>query len=65
MDRVAVFVDAGYLFAQGSVLLAGRKLPRGEIAIQHEAAVRSLGDFAEKVSRAASTASASRRASIR
>ena len=28
MDRVAVFVDAGYLFAQGSALLAGRKLPR-------------------------------------
>lgn len=26
MDRVAVFIDAGYLFAQGSLLLAGRKL---------------------------------------
>lgn len=33
MDRVAVFVDAGYVFAQGSVLLAGKKLPRGEIAL--------------------------------
>ena len=29
MDRVAVFVDAGYLFAQGSVALGGQKLPRG------------------------------------
>ena len=30
-DRVAVFVDAGYVFAQGSVPLAGRKLPRSEV----------------------------------
>jgi hypothetical protein len=29
MGRVAVFVDAGYLFAQGSLLLTGRRLPRG------------------------------------
>ncbi|HEY3848689.1 MAG TPA: NYN domain-containing protein [Acetobacteraceae bacterium] len=28
MDRVAVFVDAGYLFAQGSSLLTGSKKPR-------------------------------------
>ena len=33
MDRVGVFIDAGYLFAQGSVLLGGKKLPRGEIAL--------------------------------
>jgi len=33
MDRVAVFVDAGYLFAQGSVLLAGKKLPRSELVL--------------------------------
>ena len=32
MDRVAVFVDAGYLFAQGSIELCGTKLARGEIA---------------------------------
>jgi hypothetical protein len=25
MDRVAVFVDAGYLFAQGSIALVGQK----------------------------------------
>jgi uncharacterized LabA/DUF88 family protein len=31
MDRIAVFVDAGYLFAQGSVALVGRKLRRGEL----------------------------------
>lgn len=50
MDRVAVFVDAGYLFAQGSVLLAGKKLPRSEIVLNHEAAVLALGEFAARVS---------------
>jgi hypothetical protein len=50
MDQVAVFVDAGYLFAQGSALLAGRKLNRGEISLGHDAAIRSLTEFAERVS---------------
>jgi hypothetical protein len=50
MDRVAVFVDAGYVFAQGSVLMAGRKLPRGEIALHHEAVAQALAGFAERVS---------------
>lgn len=49
MDRVAVFVDAGYVFAQGSVLLAGRKLQRGEIALDHGAAVRAFATFAERL----------------
>lgn len=50
MDRVAVFVDAGYVFAQGSILLAGKKLPRGEVVLDHGAAVDALTQFAEKVS---------------
>ncbi|MFL5540460.1 MAG: NYN domain-containing protein, partial [Longimicrobiaceae bacterium] len=50
MDRVAVFVDAGYLFAQGSILLAGRKLTRGEIRLEHEKAIENLALFAERVS---------------
>lgn len=33
MDQFAVFVDAGYLFAQGSALVAGAKLPRTDIAL--------------------------------
>ncbi len=33
MNRVAVFVDAGYLFAQGSTLLTGAKKPRGHSLI--------------------------------
>jgi hypothetical protein len=44
-------VDAGYVFAQGSVLLAGRKLPRAQITLVHEAAIKAFGEFAEKVSR--------------
>jgi uncharacterized LabA/DUF88 family protein len=50
MDRVAVFVDAGYLFAQGSALLAGRKLPRSAVTLDHEAARQALASFAERVS---------------
>lgn len=50
MDRVAVFVDAGYLFAQGSVALAGRKLPRGRLVLDHEKAIDALADFATRVS---------------
>ena len=47
MDRVAVFVDAGYLFAQGSVALCGKKLARGEIVLDHGAAIAKLKAFAE------------------
>ena len=50
MDRVAVFVDAGYLFAQGSVALAGQKLPRGRLLMDHEKAIDALADFATRVS---------------
>jgi hypothetical protein len=50
MDRVAVFVDAGYLFAQGSALLAGRKLNRSEISLNPDAAIKSFTGFAERIS---------------
>ncbi len=50
MDRVAVFVDAGYVFAQGSALLAGKRLTRGEIALDHLAAIKAFAEFAERVS---------------
>jgi hypothetical protein len=49
MRRVAVFVDAGYVFAQGSLLLAGRKLPRGETLLDHAGAIASFATFAERV----------------
>ena len=48
MDRVAVFVDAGYVFAQGSVLLAGRKLPRAEISFSHDEAVKASETSVQK-----------------
>ena len=51
MDRVAVFVDAGYLFAQGSVELCGAKLTRGEILLDHHAVTAKLQTFAETVSK--------------
>lgn len=49
MDRVAVFVDAGYLFAQGSSLLTGQKHPRGDLTLDYEAVAASLREFATRV----------------
>ena len=51
MDRVAVFVDAGYLFAQGSKELCGTKLSRRNIGLDHQAAIAALKCFAEEVSK--------------
>ena len=53
MERVAVFVDAGYLFAQGFVELCGMKLKRrGEIRLtDHKAVAVKLKAFAEDVSK--------------
>jgi hypothetical protein len=46
LNRSAVFVDAGYLFAAGSALLAGSKQPRHLININENTAVSALKDFA-------------------
>ncbi|MDX1998756.1 MAG: NYN domain-containing protein [Thermoanaerobaculia bacterium] len=51
MDRVAVFVDAGYLFAQGSIALTGEKLSRSQLSLDHQKALFSLGEFAQSISR--------------
>jgi uncharacterized LabA/DUF88 family protein len=50
-NRSAVFVDAGYLFAAGSALLAGSKQPRHQICINENAAVSALRDFAKNQTR--------------
>jgi hypothetical protein len=50
MDRVAVFVDAGYLFAQGSVALCGRKRPRADFEFSPERSITSIEAFATAVS---------------
>ncbi|HWO25853.1 MAG TPA: NYN domain-containing protein [Kofleriaceae bacterium] len=50
MDRVAVFVDAGYLFAQGSILVSGgQKLRRGEVRLDETAALDFLRRLAQAI----------------
>jgi hypothetical protein len=46
MDRVAVFVDAGYFFAQGSALLFGKKVPRGELIPDLDKLLAAFEEFA-------------------
>lgn len=48
MDRVAIFVDAGYLFAQGSALLAGQKQPRKQVRLDEKAVISELLVVANK-----------------
>jgi uncharacterized LabA/DUF88 family protein len=43
LDRTAVFVDAGYVFASGSRALTGDKLPRSQLHLDHEAVLGLLG----------------------
>jgi len=47
MDRVAVFVDAGYLFAAGSEAIAGTKLQRGDMRLDVDGAVNFLKAWAQ------------------
>ncbi|MGB8298488.1 MAG: NYN domain-containing protein [Polyangia bacterium] len=49
MDRTAVFVDAGYLFAAGSKLIAGEKLPRGELDLKHDVVIGFLTGLAREL----------------
>ncbi len=43
MSRVAVFIDAGYLFAQGSAALTGAsKLSRSRLSLNETAAVSEM-----------------------
>lgn len=50
MDRTAVFVDAGYLFAAGSHLLVNDKLVRGELHLDHTAILKLLEQIASDAS---------------
>jgi uncharacterized LabA/DUF88 family protein len=47
MKRTAICIDAGYLFAQGSVALTGTKQPRSLLALDAKIAVRELYIIAE------------------
>ena len=46
MERSAVFVDAGYIFAQGSVLLTGTKQGREFLSLEVPAMVAALDTVA-------------------
>ena len=52
MNRSAVFVDAGYLYAQGSAALAGSKLPRAQVTL-------NLTETIDKLRRASDESSGS------
>jgi uncharacterized LabA/DUF88 family protein len=49
MDRTAVFVDAGYLFACGSVLISGERLARCELQLEHEAVLDLFSRIAREL----------------
>jgi uncharacterized LabA/DUF88 family protein len=51
MDRVTVFVDAGYFFAQGSALLTGKKTPRGEISVDIDKTLAAFEEFACRITK--------------
>lgn len=46
MDRFAIFVDAGYLFAQGSAAIAGAKQPRENLELEPTSVVEALTKIA-------------------
>ncbi|MHA1559978.1 MAG: NYN domain-containing protein, partial [Alphaproteobacteria bacterium] len=46
MDRCAIFVDAGYLFAQGSAALAGSKKARSSLSLQAPEVLQRLKTIA-------------------
>lgn len=49
MGRTAVFVDAGYLFAAGSKLIADEKLARSELNLDYDALLKLLRDLVTQV----------------
>lgn len=49
MPQVSVFVDAGYLYAQGAKLLTGRKASRESIRLSVQDALNQLTDLAQSL----------------
>lgn len=49
MDRTAVFIDAGYLFAAGSKLIANEKLPRGLLNLDYDGIIEWVGQLATEI----------------
>lgn len=50
MRKIAIFVDAGYVFAQGSVTLQGRQSPRSELQIDPGIVISRLNALADELS---------------
>lgn len=50
MDRAAVFVDAGYVFAEGSKLIAGQKLTRSQLLLDYDVLLQLLGELTATLS---------------
>lgn len=49
MNQIAVFVDAGYLMAEGAILLTGRFQPRSRLRLDVEAVLDELRDRARAI----------------
>ena len=49
MKRTAIFVDAGYLYAQGSACLQGSKAKRENLQLAHDLFVSKLGEMAKTI----------------
>ncbi|HXK19124.1 MAG TPA: NYN domain-containing protein [Polyangiaceae bacterium] len=49
MDRSAIFVDAGYLFASGSKLVAGERHARSQLHLDHERVLELLTRLAHEL----------------
>jgi uncharacterized LabA/DUF88 family protein len=50
MDRTAVFIDAGYLFASGARLLSGARLTREELFLDSDALLATFTRLAQELS---------------
>lgn len=49
VDRTAIFVDAGYLFASGSKLLTGDRQTRSHVHLDHEAVLALLSELGRQL----------------
>lgn len=49
MDRSAIFVDAGYLFASGSKLIAGERQTRSQLLLDHARVLELLTALAHEL----------------
>jgi uncharacterized LabA/DUF88 family protein len=50
LDRSAIFVDAGYLFASGAKLLTGERKTRSKLHLEHESVLQLLTSLASELS---------------